>query len=85
MEFKISRTSMWNDKKPCDNAYRKKIIRVDERGFKSFEDHDEIWVIEINTLEDLLDLKEKYGEIIVCTAYENPNINELEIYDDWRE
>ena len=121
MEFKISRTSLWKDKKPCDNAYRKKIIRVDERGFKSFEEHDEklprdkkwlevgfnhkilpanervdhehiyrefndeVWAIEINTLEDLLDLKEKYGEIIVKTAYENDSINELEIYDDWRE
>ena len=122
MEFKISRTSIWNnDKKPCDDAYRKKIIIIDERGFKSFEEHDEkfsrgekwlekgfnhkilpanerfdhehiyrefngeIWAIEINTLENLLDLKEKYGEIIVKNAYENDSINELEIYDDWRE
>ena len=121
MEFKISRTSLGNDKKPCDDAYRKKIIRIDERGFKSFEEHDEklpkdkkwlergfnhkilppnekigyehiyrefddeIWAIEIKTLEELLELKRKYGEIIVSTAFENPSINELEIYDDWRE
>ena len=119
MEFKISRTSMGKAKKPCDDAYRKKIIRIDERGFESFEeikqkinedwlakgfnhkilpaneyfDHehiyrefdDEIWAIEINTLEELLELKRKYGEIIVGTSFENPRINELEIYDDWRE
>ena len=23
MEFEISRTSMWNDKKPCEEAYKK--------------------------------------------------------------
>lgn len=121
MEFKISRTSLWNDKKPCDEAYKKKIIRIDERGFESFEEHDtelsrdkkwleegfnhkiipankhidhehiyrefddEMWAIEINTLEDLLNLRNKYGEIIVRTAFENPSISELEIYDDWRE
>ena len=121
MEFKISRTSLSSDKKPCDEAYRKKIIRIDERGFESFEEHntklpsdkkwlaegfnhkivpankwcdhehiyrefdDEIWAIEINTLEELLEFKRKYGEIIICTAFENPSINELEIYDSWRE
>lgn len=33
MEFEISRTSMWHDKKPCEEAYKKQIIRIDERRF----------------------------------------------------
>ena len=32
---------MWNDKKPCEEAYKKQIIRIDERGFETFEEHDE--------------------------------------------
>lgn len=39
------------------------------------------WGIEINSLEELLELSKKYGEIIVsCDAK-----NVLEIYDDYRE
>ena len=41
MEFEISRTSMWHDKKPCEEAYKKQIIRIDERGFETFEEHNE--------------------------------------------
>lgn len=120
MEFKISRTSIWGEDKPCKEAYEKKIIRIDERDFKSFEEHDnrfpnrkwesegfnhkilqpnnkydtphiyrefndEIWAIEINTLEELINFHNKYGELVIKQSYENPNISEIEIYDDWRE
>lgn len=120
MEFVISRTSIWNEKKPCEEAYRKQIIRIDERGFKTFEEHDtrlnegkwidrgfnhkivpankkwnydhiyrefndEVWCIKINTLEELLKLQDKYGEIILQKCWENNNLWELEIYDDYRE
>ena len=121
MEFEINRTSIWSDAKPCKEAYKKEIIRIDERGFKTFEEHDEtlprnkkwlekgfnhkiipannnfdhqhiyrefkdkIWCIKINSLEELLALQDKYGKIILSTSYENNNIRELEIYDDYRE
>lgn len=41
MEFEIDRTSIWNDEKPCEEAYKKQIIRIDERGFETFEEHNE--------------------------------------------
>lgn len=121
MEFEINRTSMWNDKKPCEEAYKKQIIRIDERGFETFEEHneslprdkkwteegfnhkiiepnnkfntkhiyrefnDEIWCIKINSLEELLNLQDKYGDIVLSRCYKNNNIRELEIYDDYRE
>ena len=121
MEFKISRTSMWCDKKPCDKAYKKEIIRQDERGFKTFEEHDEklprdgkwleegfnhkilppnknfktqhiyrefnkeVWMINIDTLKDLLELFKNYGDLIIKKSFENDNIYEIEIYDDYRE
>lgn len=121
MEFQITRTSLWNEKKPCEEAYKKEIIRIDERGFKTFEEHnerlprskkwleegfnhkimppneefstehiyrefnDEIWCIKINSLEELLKLQDKYGNIILTRCFKNKNIRELEIYDDYRE
>lgn len=121
MEFKISRTSTWYENKPCDEAYLKEIIEKDERGFKTFEEHDErlsrdkkwveegfnhkilpankcfdhehiyrelkkdVWTIKIDTLEELLVFFKKYGSLIIKTSYENDDIYEIEIYDDWRE
>jgi len=121
MEFEISRTSLWNEAKPCDEAYRKSIIRIDERGFSSFEEHnerlprdkkweeegfnhkiipanneydhshiyrefdDEIWCIKLNSLEDLLKLQDKYGNLVLEKSFKNNNIRRLEIYDTWRE
>ena len=119
MEFEISRTSMWYDEKPCEEAYKKEIIRIDERRFNDFDefkerlhenwedegfnhkiipanekiDHqhiyrefnDEIWCIKISSLEELLELQDKYGNIVLSTCFKNNNIRKLEIYDDYRE
>jgi len=121
MEFRISRTSIWTDEKPCEEAYKKEYIREDERGFASPEEFkeklhedwfsegfnhriitntkdnyindthiiryfkDEDWFIKINTIEDLLKLEEKYGDLIIRTFYDNKNYKEIEIYDDYRE
>lgn len=41
MEFEISRASIWDEKKPCEEAYKKQIIRIDERRFETFKEHDE--------------------------------------------
>ena len=49
------------------------------------EFNDEIWCIKINSLEELLKLQDKYGDIILTTCFKNNNIRELEIYDDYRE
>jgi hypothetical protein len=121
MEFEISITSIWNDTKPCEEAYKKQIVSIDERAFKTFEEHDkrlprdkkwleegfnhkiisannkfdcqhiyrefndEIWCIKINSLKELLELQDKYGDIILSTSFKNDNIRKLEIYDDYRE
>jgi predicted GNAT family N-acyltransferase len=41
--------------------------------------------IEINTLEELLELYKIYGNLVIETSFENDNIYEIEIYDDYRE
>lgn len=40
MEFMITRTSVWFDDKPCDEAYEKDCMRKDVRTLKSFEEYD---------------------------------------------
>ena len=101
MKFNIERTS-------CMTAARKPPIddkRVKESGvfydILDYPDKDKIqgkiYTIELNTIDELLELVEKYGKIIVCESvkehmhydYFDPQpYNEkfcLEIYDDWRE
>lgn len=63
MEFLIRRTSSYlNSRQPVEGAYQK----------------DEEWYIKINSLEELIKLSEKEGQIIIEEDY-------LEIYDDYRE
>ena len=40
MEFMVSRTSTWNEGKPCDEAYWKSFDRLDVRTLGSFEEFD---------------------------------------------
>ena len=51
-----------------------------KRDFK-----EKAWYINVDNLEDLLNLNEKYGEIIISKNWNNPNVSSLEIYDDYRE
>lgn len=110
MKFKVSRTSTYNDEKPCKEAKRKLYTKIEtrkkinvgeknewienginhhinENGYEQREFPDECvgWFIDINTLEELLAFRNKYGDVIITRAWDNKNIYELEIYDDYRE
>ena len=56
--------------------------RVNDIGYIQREDEREGWLIEINTLEELIELVEKEGAIVVSKEDPQP---EIEIYDDYRE
>lgn len=44
------------------------------------------WVVNINSVEDLLKLSDKYGELIVCRSkYPLDIVPRIEIYDTYRE
>ena len=46
----------------------------------------DVWLIEINTLEELMEFCNKYGSLIVETDfYFGDGNNTIEIYDDYRE
>ena len=83
MKFVISRTSMWNNnEKPCDEAIEETCYFNDLNGntFKRKR-----WIIQINSLDELLKFKEKYeSELVITTTYYDGSY-EIEIYDDYRE
>jgi len=78
MKFTITRTSTWYDKKPYKNAIEEEYINI--WGQKQKE-----WVIEINTLEELLKLQKEEGDIIIKNDILGNNKLALEIYDTYRE
>jgi hypothetical protein len=70
MKFQVVRTSR-NQEKPCENAVLEKT------------QYGECWFIEINTINELMDLKKECGELILTTEYDD--METIEIYDDLRE
>ena len=78
MKFRIKRTSdVPMEAQPCEGAY------IDAKG-KKWEVYK--WAIDINSLEDLMKLTEKVGDIIVSPPHEETdNHPSIEIYDDYRE
>ena len=82
MIFNIYRTSniIFSENKPPHN----------KAFIKEFEGHGKDWFIELNTLEDLLNLKEEVGEPIIINDdfWKDNNIgvkHSIEIYDTYKE
>ncbi len=71
MIFRISRTSIYRNEQPCEEASRK--------------DAEDPWTVELKSLEDLLDFARKYNEPngVILTEYKGEFW--LEIYDDSKE
>lgn len=44
-----------------------------------------VWAIELNTLDDLIEFNRKYGDIIIRDCYSNRHYKEIQIYDDYIE
>lgn len=59
--------------------------RINEYGYIEREFEDKAWFIEIDNLRDLLNLKNKYGDVILCESWESDDYMMIEIYDDYRE
>ena len=79
MKFIVSRTSGY-DIKPCEEA-----VKV-ELTSKEYGHPINCWVIEINSLEDLLKFKKECGhDLIIGDSYYKEIPFEIEIYDYYRE
>ena len=88
MEFRISRASNWgffNDgKKPLRDK------RLYSKMIKKYKNDDKeiikAWFININTLEELMELRKQVKEdLIIGRSYEDEDIVEILIYDDYIE
>lgn len=58
---------------------------INERGRIQREFKEMDWFIDIKSLEELIDFKNKYERIVIEESWDNPNITRIEIYDTWRE
>lgn len=71
MEFEIHRTTTrYRNKKPCDSAY---LAGKDEWNY-------DIYKVKIESLEDLIALRDEVNEDIIIRLD-----GSIEIYDDYRE
>ena len=78
MKFEVTRTSTWfNEDIKCEEARQEEFV-VGEHLCKR-------WVVEINTLEELIAFVKKYEDRIVLITDEKSGLPKIEIYDDWRE
>jgi hypothetical protein len=72
MEFEIYRTSDWGrTEKPCDSAYL---------AGKDRWDNCDVYKVKIESLEDLIALRDEVNEYIIIRLDDS-----IEIYDDYRE
>ena len=44
-----------------------------------------VWSVEFNTLEELIEFCDKYGDVVITNCTRNKAYKEIEIYDDYRE
>ena len=82
MLLRITRTSSRYDEgiKPISEAKKVEVKRPETGASHIY------WEMEINTIEDIMNLVSKYGDIIITKDTSSMVHNaEIEIYDDYRE
>lgn len=80
MLFQVTRTSYWNDEKPCKDCFP---IKLKDNSTDMYRD---CWGIGLNTIEELMKFKDSADEeLILRTSYVDDQTPCIEIYDDWRE
>ena len=83
-EFRVEKTSLrGSPEKPCDEAVLKETQEMTGGGsVKPLE----VWVVNMDSLDELITFRDKYGELILDHDPSFPQIpDSIEIYDDWRE
>ena len=77
MKFIISRASQWRNEQPCEEAKEEEFVYGDIILKR--------WVIEINSLDEIMNFKSKYGDIVIRDSGFDDGIQEIVIYDDYLE
>ncbi len=82
-EFRVEKTSLrGSPEKPCDEAVLKETQEMTSEGSVKPR---EVWVVNMDSLDELITFRDKYGELIFDSDPSFPQIpDSIEIYDDWR-
>lgn len=83
-EFRVEKTSLrGSPEKPCDEAILQETTEMTDEGRVKPR---EVWVVNMESLDELITFRDKYGELILD---HDPSFSQIpdsiEIYDDWRE
>jgi hypothetical protein len=83
-EFRVEKTSLRGSPgKTCDEAILKETPEMTDEGHIK---PCEVWVVNMESLDELITFRDKYGELILDHDPSFPQIpDSIEIYDDWRE
>lgn len=96
MTFEIIRTStLYKKVPPCKNAYAKDVLVFikrnyirDEQGNRIMQEtplFDKRWFVDINTLEELIAIREEVENPLIIDHDDELNRDVIEIYDSYRE
>jgi hypothetical protein len=83
-EYRVEKTSLrGSPDKPCDEAILMETPEMTDEGHVKPR---EVWVVNMESLDELITFRDKYGELILDHDPSFPQIpDSIEIYDDWRE
>lgn len=81
MEFIVTRTSLWNNERPCWEA-TPKTITINKYGS---EVKQNVWVVNFSNLNELMKFKKKYGQLVINSYLFDDSLMAIEIYDSYRE
>ena len=83
-EFRVEKTSLrGSSEKPCAEAILRETQEITDTGSVKLR---QVWVITMDTLDEMITFRDKYGELILDHDPAFSQIpDSIEIYDDWRE
>ena len=87
MEFIISRSSKWDNSRPCWEAVPKTI----SYKWNGETREDTVWIVQFANLKELMRFRNKYGSLIIGRKTfglmddELITYDTIEIYDNYRE
>ena len=77
MKYIVRRASVWGNVKPCEEAKEEYIPYKDSKT--------KVWMVEIETIEELMNFQQKYGDIIIGNSIIYKGYADILIYDDYIE
>ena len=81
MEFILTKSNKYNIEKPIDDS---RLYQIEVKcEFQS--EPQKVWAIKINSLKELMNLRDITGNLIITTFEGNRNYCELLIYDGYIE